>query len=168
MACEIKEIIYLPTLRCNLTCQHCIVKHFYRETEEMSCKEVLSKIRESKLAARCHISISGGEVFLKKDLEDMILGLVNDTEREWFVDVTTNGYFCDRIRSVVEKVKNVERLRFSVSIDGIEETHNKIRGNKNAYNNAIKSLEIIASFGIRAEVNTVMQPDNFAELSAMK
>ena len=168
MECEIKEIIYLPTLRCNLTCQHCIVKHFYKETEEMTCKEVLAKIKESKLISKCHVSICGGEVFLKRDLEDLILGLVNDEEREWFVDITTNGYFCDRIRSVAEKVEHPERLRFSISIDGIEETHNKIRGNKNAYANVIKSLEIVSSFGIHAEVNTVMQPDNFNELSAMK
>ena len=168
MACEIREIIYLPTLRCNLTCKHCIVKHFYHEEEEMSCKEVLSKIRESKFTSKCHVSICGGEVFLKRDLADLIVGLVNDTEREWFVDITTNGYFFERIRDVAEKIKNVDRIRFSISIDGIEETHNKIRGNRNAYVRAIKSLEIISSFGIRAEVNTVMQPDNFSELSAMK
>lgn len=166
---EIKEIIYMPTLRCNLTCKHCTVKHFYTEKEEMSCLEVLEKIKASKLLAEhCHVSICGGEVFLKRDLEDLILGLINDNEREYYVDLTTNGYYVERIESLIQKVEHPQRLRFSVSIDGIEEIHNKIRGNDKAYDNVMTSLKLIAERGISVEVNTVMQPDNFFELAEMK
>ncbi len=165
---EIKEILYMATLRCNYDCKHCGEKHLYKENEEMSSLNILNMLKSSQCAKNCEVVLTGGEPFLKKDIESFILGIVNDGNLHSHLSITTNGYYVDKIQSVVSKVNDISKLTFSVSVDGFEKAHNAIRGNELAYKRAIKSIEVISSYGVHVEVNTVMQKDNFADLSAMR
>lgn len=164
---EIKEIIYVPTLRCNYKCLHCGQKRFINKDEEIACDNIANAIEKLDLNG-CEIYITGGEPFLKDDLSDFVLKVTNNNKYTAKISITTNGYFTDKIIDLISKVENKNRLSFSISIDGIGETHNNIRGNSNAYKRAIKTVKKISELGVKVSVNTVIQRNNVIELDNIK
>lgn len=165
---QLNEILYVATLRCNYMCKHCGARRLYSESEEISCEKVLQRIEDSNATDTCEIVITGGEPFLKKDIGDMILGITNNKEKLRHVSITSSGYFTEKMESIVSKISDPRRVSFSISIDGLEESHNRIRGNKEAYKRAIKTAQMLASYGIAVEINTVMQLDNLDDLAPLK
>lgn len=161
---ELLEICYYTTLRCNFFCKHCGARRFYSSNEEMRCQDVLKKINESRYSKNCEIVVTGGEPFLKKDIGDFILGITNDKENIRHMSITTTGFFTNEIVNVASKIEDPSRIYFNISVDGLETTHNTIRGNNNAYRKTMKTIEALVSYGINVEVNTVMQKDNLEEL----
>lgn len=61
---KIQEIIYLPSVRCNLNCKHCGEKQDITKEMEMNSGDILCKLAESSLIdSSMTIAISGGEPF---------------------------------------------------------------------------------------------------------
>ena len=165
---EIREVLYYCTLRCNCRCKHCDIRSFYSAGEEMDCAEVLSAINASEQMQGSMISITGGEPFLRRDIIDFIVNAVDSIRTPHNVAITTNGFFTDRIRETAMRVKNKERLVFSISIDGLETVHEEIRRLNGIYKKALESVSFLSNAGIRVEVNTVIQPDNAEMIPVLK
>lgn len=166
---KIQEIIYLPSVRCNLNCKHCGEKQDITKEMEMNSGDILCKLAESSLIdSSMTIAISGGEPFLNLSLEQFILNGIRNTKFKF--GVTTNGYFYDRIKQIVSQIehKNRERLTFNISIDGVEKTHNKIRRNSYSFQNALKTIKYLVNEGLCVNINTVVQTDNIYELEELK
>lgn len=164
----IQEIIYLPTVRCNLNCKHCGENQSIKLEEEISTIRIADRIIESKLTDTKVISISGGEPFVKADIKEFILKILK--ESTFKLGITTNGFFSERIENVLQSLSQEEksRLEFSVSVDGLENTHNSIRRNLNSYLYLMKTLDILLENQIQVGINTVVQSDNQAELLELK
>jgi O-antigen chain-terminating methyltransferase len=160
---DIKEIIYVPTLRCNYKCLHCGQNRFIKKEEEISSSYIIEAIENLNIT-NSEIFITGGEPFLKEDLEEFILEIVNNKKYNVRVSITTNGYFTEKIKSLIDKVNFKEKLSFSISIDGIGDMHNNIRGNSQAYKKAIDTVNMINELGIEVSVNTVIQKSNISQL----
>lgn len=154
--CKIEQIIYLPTTRCNLNCQHCGESQDINASEEIDCLEVLNKIKNSIRIDTDLIEISGGEPFLNKSLYNFIVNLINDTE--YRIYITSNGWFTDEILSLVDQIsyKNKNRISFSISVDGSQELHNKIRRNKFSYQKAIQTVKGLSERNINVGINIVV------------
>lgn len=155
----IERIIYLPTLRCNCRCKHCGQNQWMES--ECSPQLILGRIMESQNAVFL-LSISGGEPFLKEGLAEAVSNLVNN--REINVDFTTNGTCLEQVKRLVELTKYKDRLAFSVSIDGLPETHNEIRQNPTAFERAIETIEYLKAENVAVKINTVVQQSNIKEL----
>ena len=128
---KIQELIYLPSVRCNLNCRHCKEIQDIKKDSEADGYEILKKFKESfMIQDNMTIIISGGEPFLNSSFEEFILKGLKDTK--YTFDITTNGYFGELIWDIIQKVQisDRERLVFHVSVDGMEMTHNKIRRNE--------------------------------------
>ena len=67
-------------------------------------------------------NITGGEPFIREDLSDIVKELYKKSDR---IVISTNGFFTDRIIKLCEEFPNVG---IRISIEGLEETNNKIRG----------------------------------------
>lgn len=87
---------------------------------------------------------------------------------KWQIDITTNGICTDAIRSLCNAVDSSERrkLYFSISIDGMPETHNRIRQNSHAFEKAAESLKYLQCMNIPVKINTVIQEKNKDDLEA--
>ena len=105
------------THNCNLTCIHC--PFWKREKASLSYPQAVSSLRAlHELGVRI-IIFEGGEPFLWKDGRYRLGDVVGEARKLFFsVGVTTNGTFPIEIDS-----DNVW-----VSIDGMKETHDRIRG----------------------------------------
>ena len=162
---QIEEILYYPSLRCNLNCKHCGEDQNVPQSEEADGLFILEKIEESILVNKdAPIVVTGGEPFLNKTLPDFILQGLKKANR--LIDITSNGFLFDDIKRTVDQVRDSDRekLRFHISIDGLKQTHNAIRRNPNSFDFALKTAVYLAERGLLSSINTVIQKDNLQEL----
>lgn len=164
----ISDVIYMPTVRCNLNCRHCGENKQIKREEECSPNMVFDQIVSSSLLRLECINISGGEPFIKEDLIDFIIKIVRHTCIKIYI--TTNGYYYEKIEKLIGLLDKdeKERIWFSVSMDGLEASHNAIRENANSFSYGKRTIDFLKSQNVHVSVNTVMQEDNLKELEDLK
>lgn len=159
------EALYLATTRCNCRCKHCAANLHTGKENEMSSKKLIERYEESDLLQKNSISLGGGEPFIKEDIEEFICYL---DKKKIPCIISTNGWFTKKIENLLNCLENMDIIRFSVSIDGIGEVHDKIRGLKGCYDRALESVKLIKSRNFQVQVNMVAQKDNYTQISEMK
>jgi radical SAM protein with 4Fe4S-binding SPASM domain len=175
-------VIIGTTFSCNARCMMCDIHTFYGDTpalhkEEMDLPKIFTRLKESKIIkALSHIDLTGGEPFLKKDLKDFIIELFRLSNID-LITINTNGLLTDKIIEDVTKILEIfnKRKSFSVSVslDGIGETHDTIRGVAGAFTkvdktvNGLKKLrDRYPDFAICS--NAVIQHENIDSLAQIK
>ncbi len=105
------------TYRCNLTCQQC--PFYAMQAEELRYEQVLDVLERLYQRGNRLVVLEGGEPMLWKDGAYSIHDVVSAAKRMFFsVGMTTNGTM----------PLNVAVDTLWVSIDGLEATHNALRG----------------------------------------
>ena len=124
------------TYRCNAKCNMCdCFKDPTRPEEEIG----LDVIR--KLPEMAFTNITGGETFIRKDLPDIVRELYKKTDR---IVISTNGYFTDRI---IELCKEFPQVGIRISIEGLQETNDAIRGIPDGFNRGYSTLQKLVEMG---------------------
>ncbi|MFH1100705.1 MAG: radical SAM protein [Methanobacteriota archaeon] len=155
-------ILWDCTRRCNLHCEHCgATKETYRS--ELSYEEIIkvvSDIAEMKIRM---FSVTGGEPFMRKDLLN-ILGFAHSQGLK--TGIATNGFFIDK--PIAQKIKDAGIDSIQISIDGLERTHNTIRGNPQSFQRAIHAIRLLREAGIPLlSVATTLTQTNYCELETL-
>ena len=137
-------MIFFVTARCNARCDFCF---YYQEIESASTRKQLSLDEIEKFTLKLnhllYLSIGGGEPTLRKDLPD-IVSLFYRNCKTRLLNLVTNGYLSNQIAEQVERmlVENPHlKLKISISIDELEEKHDDIRRSKNAFKNALETIQ---------------------------
>ena len=78
-----------------------------------------------------------------------------------YTSVTTNALNLPRYAQSLMDVKLDE---LNISLDGLEETHNKIRGHKSSFQKAIKGIELLKNSNIKISIYCVITEWNVEEL----
>ena len=120
----------IVTYRCNARCTMCNRYKAPSKPEEELSIETIKKLPQMNF-----VNVTGGEPFIRTDLEEIIKELYNKTNR---IVISTNGFFTDRILSLCEKFPN---LGIRISIEGLEKTNNEIRGLENGFNRGYTTLK---------------------------
>jgi len=127
------------TSLCNSQCRTCNVWMAYREDPDRA-KNELAEDEIKRLLGRPNLpfywlAITGGEPFLRQDLERILLFVINECPSIKMLTMPSNGLDKKRILSCMEKVKNQKRVAFyiSFSLDGPPEVHDAVRGIKGGY-----------------------------------
>ncbi len=131
------------TLRCNLNCIHC-GSDCKKESniKDMPLDDlvaVLKNIKTRYKASEVMVVLTGGEPTLRKDLEECGHKIRNEGF-PW--GMVTNGFSLTEER--FHKLLNAGLGALTLSLDGLEENHNWLRGNKSSYERAINALKIIS------------------------
>lgn len=134
------EINFLVTNRCNLLCKHCIhgkIK-IYQNLSFEAFREILDKY--IGYYGECHTaSFSGGEPILNPDFEKIL----EYTAANFIpINIITNGTLIDKYLPILKKI-HVQSI--CVSLDGIEESHDLIRGKGN-FKKAINFINTIKDY----------------------
>lgn len=120
----------IVTYRCNARCTMCNrYKCPSKPDEEISLQTI------KKLPKMYFTNITGGEPFIREDLPDIVRELYKKSDR---IVISTNGFFTDRIIKLCEEFPNVG---IRISIEGLEETNNKIRGLDDGFNKGYSTLK---------------------------
>lgn len=135
-----RQLILYVSDRCNLKCGHCfwLSRPRVGELSLDEIKKIASKIKDPLL----YLSITGGEPFLRNDLVEVCEAFVRENGTR-AIHINTNGTPTDKVLSTAESILrkcNHTEFILQVSIDGMEETHEKIRGVKGCFAAACKTL----------------------------
>lgn len=136
-------IIYIDG-RCNMHCGFCIHAAVdARKTPIMNADQWGQIFRNAK--SLIHLTITGGEPFLRKDFVEILDSILKKNKIPQ-VSINSNGFYIDRIKKfipeLIEKYKNTE-FTLSISLDGPEQIHDKVRVFKGAYQKALETIDEI-------------------------
>lgn len=102
------------------------------------------------------IRLTGGEPFIRRDLPE-IGQIAQQRLKPLVLHITTNGFLTDRVVSYCEKRDRRVPLQLLVSIDGVGDKHNHVRGNSQAWNTVMETIRALAphqkKLGLRLGVN---------------
>lgn len=137
------------TLACDLKCQHCGSRAGKRRSEELTTEECLDLVRQLARMGTREVTLIGGEAYLRRDWLEIIREIRNQgmecTMQSGGLHLTE-----DRIKSAVDA--GLQAL--GISIDGLKDLHDRLRGVKGSFKAAINALECVKRYGIVGSVNT--------------
>ncbi|KYC37668.1 heme biosynthesis protein [Scytonema hofmannii PCC 7110] len=146
------------TLKCNLACSHCGSRAGNARSEELSTEEALDLVRQMAEVGIKEVTLIGGEAFLRPDWLEIAKAI---SEAGMLCGMTTGGYGISL--ETAGKMKAAGIRTVSVSIDGLEETHDRLRGRKGSWKYAFKTMshlrEVGIAFGCNTQINRLSAPE---------
>ena len=128
----------IVTYRCNARCSMC-----NRYKAPSKAEEEISIDTIKKLPKMYFTNITGGEPFIREDLKKIVRELYKKSDR---IVISTNGFFTDRI---VDLCKEFPQIGIRISIEGLENTNNEIRGLKDGFNKGYTTLKTLVDMGMK-------------------
>jgi MoaA/NifB/PqqE/SkfB family radical SAM enzyme len=89
------------------------------------------------------INITGGEPFLRKDIEEIVAKALTKTKR---LVISSNGYFTERTLKLFKRFGNQVGIR--ISIEGLPAANDELRGVKNGFDHGLRTLTTLQGMGI--------------------
>jgi radical SAM protein with 4Fe4S-binding SPASM domain len=150
------------TLRCDLACRHCGSRAGRARPDELDTSEALDLVRQMAELEVTEVILIGGEAYLRDDWLTIAREVV---ARGMECNMTTGGRGMTRQRAQAARAAGIRNV--SVSVDGLEATHDALRGVAGAYRSAINALRHLKEAGIAITANTQIGRKNLAEIPAV-
>jgi len=165
---ELSYLFWECTQRCNLKCRHCgtdcTTNSSIKDMPFEHFLEAILPLKDRYKSDSITIVISGGEPLLRDDLADCGMQLRQNGFR-W--GIVTNGFLYNY--ELHGKLLAAGMGAITLSIDGLGESHNWLRGNGQSFSNAMKALELISSTDrLNYDVVTCVNAKNISELEYLK
>ena len=150
------------TLACNLRCNHCASAAGLPRPDELTTKEALKICDQFPALLVQEVDFTGGEPLLRADWTEIALYL---KDLGISTNILTNGLVLDS--RIVSQINKVDISNVGISLDGLEETHDYIRGRKGSFNHVLRSIKILQKENIHVIVITTVNNLNIHELPAI-
>ncbi len=149
-------VVWNLTRSCNLHCAHCYTDSYDRHYEsELSTEEAMKVIDELARFGVPVILFSGGEPLLRED----IFQLIRYAKEKGIRGVlSTNGTLITP--QVARQLGEFGLSYVGVSIDGPEHVHDKFRGKKGAFQEALQGIRNCLAEGIRVGIRMTLTKYN--------
>lgn len=158
----LKYVVWEITLKCDLACRHCGSRAGHARPNELSTHEALDLVKALADQGVQEITLIGGEAYLRDDW-DVIAKSIVDHGMACSMTTGGRGFDDERLARAVEAGMSA----ISVSIDGLEKTHNALRGPKDAFRKGMEAAERIGKSPIRCGFNTQINRLSMPELAAL-
>jgi MoaA/NifB/PqqE/SkfB family radical SAM enzyme/glycosyltransferase involved in cell wall biosynthesis len=144
---------------CNLRCSFC---DLWDDPAQLSLEAALPLLDEAVAIGTKVLVLTGGEPFLHKDLFRVVAAA---KARGLAVNITTNG---TRIQARWEELIHSGVDSLSFSLDGLAETHDRLRGQKGAWKRTLAGLDRVRERGgVATSVYFTANRENVGELEAV-
>src|SRR5215213_8824767 len=126
-----------PSLQCNLTCRHCYSSSAPAFKEGLDVSRLQHITEQLSAAGYNVISLSGGEPFLYRPLEQL---LTHTHSLGFFNSITTNAMLLgsERAKKVLKQADLI-----AISIDGKPEQHDYLRNFAGAFQKMVEGIGIV-------------------------
>lgn len=165
---NMRFLFWEVTLRCNLSCAHCgsdcrqdarvpdmPMNDFLRAVDQLT-----PYVEPDKTL----VIFTGGEPLLRADLEACGVAL-NQRGFPW--GMVSNGLALTELRLKTLLESGLQSI--TISLDGLENTHNQLRGNQKSYAKAMQAIRMLAKVeGLKFDVVTCVHPGNLHQLNVIK
>ena len=152
------------TNRCNLRCKYCY--HFSGPgdvAEDLPKEEWIQFFEELNRCAVMNVSLAGGEPFFRKDLRDLVEGIVQNKMR--FTVLSNGTLITDSMAAFLFSTGRCDGVQ--VSIDGSKpETHDACRGKGN-FRKAMDGIECLQRHGIPVQIRVTVHRHNVSDLEGI-
>ena len=162
------QLFWECTLRCNLHCRHCgsdcktVVGH-----EDMPLEDfirVLDSIAAKTDSRQVFIIITGGEPLVREDIVECCRAI---REHGFPWGMVTNGLYLTP--ELLHQLVDAGMHAMTISLDGLEENHNWMRGNKDSFRAVSDAIDLLREEpNIVWDIVTCATEHNFSELPALR
>jgi radical SAM protein with 4Fe4S-binding SPASM domain len=150
------------TLACDLGCKHCGSRAGKPRPDELSTAQALDVVAQLHEVGVRDVVLIGGEAYLRDDWPVIARALV---DRGITVNMTTGARNLTPER--IEQAVAAGLSSISISIDGLERTHDAIRGVRGTFAAAVTAARDVARTSIQLSVNTQINRLSMPELPAI-
>ena len=150
------------TLACDLACRHCGSRAGRDRPGELTTEECLDLVDQMADLGVQEVSLIGGEAYLREDWIEIIRRI---RARGMMALMTTGGRALSAERCREAKEAGLQSV--SVSVDGLEETHDRLRGVKGSHRSAFEAFDNLRAAGLRVSANTQINRLSMPELPAI-
>jgi|SaaInl4_135m_RNA_FD_contig_61_456462_length_6215_multi_4_in_0_out_0_2 MoaA/NifB/PqqE/SkfB family radical SAM enzyme len=149
------------TNSCQFRCQFCDTWKMDAGKEMKTSQWIEVLERSFPLFSNARVNFAGGEPLLRRDLADLIGYL---SGRGVYTSIATNAGAMTEKRAYELARSGVKVI--GLSIDGLEETHDRLRGVPGSYQKIMQSIEWIREHNTECEINllTIILKDNVGEI----
>lgn len=148
------------TSNCNLKCKHCYNNSCNKNIQEIDYKKICEIIDELKQNGVYSVTISGGEPTIHRDFEKVIEYLACSNLN---ICLNTNGIFITE--KICQKLHGLGIKDIQISVDGLEKTHDIIRGSGN-FKKTFNSIMNAIKFGLNVRIGYTVNALNYLELDS--
>ena len=136
------DCVLALTYRCNSRCTMCDIWKMENSPE-------LPVLEFAKLPSSLRdINLSGGEPFLRQDLAEIVAVVAKACPQARFV-ISSNGFATELILEQMKKVLKIKPdIGIAISVDGIGEMHNEIRGIPGGFDRTIATVKGLKALGM--------------------
>lgn len=165
---DLIDLFWECTLSCNANCKHCgssaEKKKYEGELTTEEIKQAFKQISEDMDPKKILINVTGGEPLVRQDLCE-VMEYASNLGFHW--GMTTNGILLNDDN--IKKLKKAKMETVSISIDGLEKTHDEFRGVPESYKTIINNIKKLkeANFVNQIQVTTVFHKNNINELDEL-
>lgn len=161
---ELRQLFIEMTILCNEHCRHCGSHCGEITSQNALTKDEICSFLEyitDNFPKKPMLCITGGEPLLRKDLFE-IMTYAKMLGFSW--GMTSNGILIDD--AVAEKLFTSGMKTISISLDGLQATHDWLRQTENAYEKALNGVRALIRHGgfSHVQVTTVVHKKNIDEL----
>ena len=157
---HLRWLFFEITNRCNLECRHC-GSSCSSEGQSLTKEDVETTLLSVR-RDRPMICLTGGEPLLHPDFWG-IAECVRSSGFSW--GMTTNATLIDE--AAASKLRLAGMSTVSVSLDGMERSHDTLRQRKGAWRLAIRGLKALQEAGFKPQVTTVVHHENIEDLEPL-
>ena len=164
----LQQLFWESTLRCDLKCRHCGSDCKMQSASKDMPKEdflrVLDGIAQRVDPHKVFIIISGGEPLMRKDIEECGAEIY----RKGFPwGIVTNALHLTPER--YQRLLASGMHSMAISLDGLEEDHNWMRGNENSFRMVSQAIDmLVATQNFVFDIVTCVTHRNYTKLDDIK
>lgn len=156
-------VVWNMTQRCNLKCVHCYARSedisYDNELNREQCLAMIDDLAEFGVPV---LLFSGGEPLVHPRLMEYAQYAVSKGMR---AVISTNGTLITKEKA--RKLKEIGLSYVGISLDGMEETHDKFRGVKGTFKKAMKAIDNCQEAGIKVGLRFTMNKRNVADINGI-
>jgi radical SAM protein with 4Fe4S-binding SPASM domain len=157
-----EHAVWELTLRCNMKCLHCGSSAGRARANELTVEECLH-VADDLLRLGCRqITFIGGEIFLYRGWEKVARRMSDGGAK---VNIITNGWLMGA--EEIAQIKDAKLSNVGISLDGMEENHDRIRRKKGSYRKVLAAFEMLRQADIPTAVVTSLLDFNVPDLDQM-
>ncbi len=149
------------TNRCNLRCRYCY--HFGSPDDvdqDLPTSEWLQFFEELRECAVLEVCLCGGEPFLRRDLKELIAGIVRNRMR--FAILSNGTLITDEMAAFLRSTRRCNSVQISID-GGSSGPHDAARG-EGTFRRAVEGLKVLRDNGISSAVRVTIHKHNVSDL----
>jgi radical SAM protein with 4Fe4S-binding SPASM domain len=150
------------TLRCDLACRHCGSRAGAARPDELNTEQALDLVRQIAELGVKEVTLIGGEAYLRPDWLDIVRA-IREHGMQCSMTSGGRGFTLERARAA----KAAGLAGVSISIDGAEATHDRLRGVRGSYKSALQAMDSARAAGLAVSTNSQINRLSLPELPHM-